>query len=457
MTVYAGSTTTLKVTGTNKKVTWSTSNKKIATVNGKGKVTAKKAGKATISAKVSGKKYSCKVTVKTPYLNATKKTLTEGETYKFKLTGTTAKKWTSSKASVATVSSKGTVKAKKAGKATIICTGKDKKKYKCVVTVKEKHVHEYSEKIIKSATCTASGVKRYTCAGCGATKDETIPQLSHSFSHNTVAPTCTTEGYTEYKCTLCGYKYLQDKKSALGHDYQSTETATCISSGYLIKQCKTCGYETRSVLAAQPDKHNYETKTVSPTCTEKGYTLHECIYCKDSYKTDYVDAKGHTKGTLSRTVAASKNSQGYDIYKCTDCDYEYYDNYTDWVPDEQQVYEDMIALQGTYPEGTEWTNDNYYAWNGGIYSGGYGCAGFAFLLSDAAFGCLPARIHTDTTNIRVGDIVRINNDSHSVMVLRIEGDIMYTAEGNFNKSIRWNYARSLDSISITYIMTRYPE
>lgn len=63
-TVYVGKSTQLKVTGTKKKVTWKSSNKKIATVTSKGKVTAKKGGKATITAKVAGKKYTCKITVK---------------------------------------------------------------------------------------------------------------------------------------------------------------------------------------------------------------------------------------------------------------------------------------------------------------------------------------------------------------------------------------------------------
>ncbi len=52
------------------KITWSSSNKKVATVSKSGKVTAKKAGKATITAKTSnGKKATCKITVK----KATKK------------------------------------------------------------------------------------------------------------------------------------------------------------------------------------------------------------------------------------------------------------------------------------------------------------------------------------------------------------------------------------------------
>lgn len=64
VTLTKGKTTTLKVTGTKKKVKWSSSNKKIATVSSKGKVTAKKAGTTYINAKVNGKTLKCKVTVK---------------------------------------------------------------------------------------------------------------------------------------------------------------------------------------------------------------------------------------------------------------------------------------------------------------------------------------------------------------------------------------------------------
>lgn len=66
VTLEKNKTITLKITGTNKKVTWKTSNKKIATVSGKGKVIAKNVGNATITATVNKKKYTCKVTVKEP-------------------------------------------------------------------------------------------------------------------------------------------------------------------------------------------------------------------------------------------------------------------------------------------------------------------------------------------------------------------------------------------------------
>ena len=75
LTLYVGKSSTLKVSGTKSKVKWSSSNKSVATVTSKGKVTAKQAGSATISAKVGKKTLKCKVTVKEKFSasEATKK------------------------------------------------------------------------------------------------------------------------------------------------------------------------------------------------------------------------------------------------------------------------------------------------------------------------------------------------------------------------------------------------
>lgn len=65
VTLIQGKTVKLRVIGTKRKVTWKSSNKKIAKVNKKGVVKALSPGKCTITAKVRGKKLKCKVTVDT--------------------------------------------------------------------------------------------------------------------------------------------------------------------------------------------------------------------------------------------------------------------------------------------------------------------------------------------------------------------------------------------------------
>ena len=70
-------------------------------------------------------------------LNKTKVTLTNGTTCQLKVKGTSKKvKWSSSNKSVASVSSKGLVKAKKAGTTKIKAAVKGGKTYTCKVTVK---------------------------------------------------------------------------------------------------------------------------------------------------------------------------------------------------------------------------------------------------------------------------------------------------------------------------------
>jgi hypothetical protein len=124
---------------------------------------------------------------------------------------------------------------------------------------------------------------------------------------------------------------------------------------------------------------------------------------------------------------------------------------------QEQVYNIMIAQKANFPEGMHYTNDDYYGWNGGTYVGGYGCAAFAFYLSDLAFGNTKATIHRDYSNIKVGDILRVYNNTHSVIVLEVKANSVIIAEGNYNSSIHWGREMSMSEIqdSQSYIMTRY--
>lgn len=124
---------------------------------------------------------------------------------------------------------------------------------------------------------------------------------------------------------------------------------------------------------------------------------------------------------------------------------------------DESVYNAMMAKKADFPEGMHWTNDDFYRWNGGVFGGGYGCAGFAFLLSDAAFGKLPAQmVDVDYETLRTGDILRVNNDSHSVIVLQVFSDHVVVAEGNYNSSIHWGRTLSRSQVEASdYVLTRW--
>ena len=129
--VYVGKKATIKVikTKVTGKVTFKSSNKKVATVNSKGVITGKKAGKAVITVKVG--KYTKKLTVKVkkPSFKLVKSSvkLKKGKktTIRVKAAPVSKVTYKTSNKKVATVNSKGVVTAKKKGtaKITVKCNG----------------------------------------------------------------------------------------------------------------------------------------------------------------------------------------------------------------------------------------------------------------------------------------------------------------------------------------------
>ena len=155
-----GRSTTVKVTvtptnATNKKLKWTTSNSKIATVNQSGKITAKGRGTATIKVMAldgSNKYATIKVTVKQPVTSVKlnrksanlkvkgkgkRKTVTLKATAYPKNANNKSVSWKSSNTKIATVNRKGKVTAKKKGTCFITATAKDgsKKSAKCKIVV----------------------------------------------------------------------------------------------------------------------------------------------------------------------------------------------------------------------------------------------------------------------------------------------------------------------------------
>lgn len=179
----------------------------------------------------------------------------------------------------------------------------------------------------QEATCTADGKEAvYKCSKCGKlTGGEVIKATGHNYQYfeaekkivcsrcgdekkvdtsytvpsgytlvETVPPKCTEIGYTLYKNSE-GKEFYNDIKSPTGHQYgeATVHPATCTEDEYSVRICKVCNH--KDVVTKEGTKlgHSYIKNVVAPTCTEQGYTIYKCKNCSDTYKDDYVKAKGH--------------------------------------------------------------------------------------------------------------------------------------------------------------------
>lgn len=133
LTMVKGEEYKLYIYRINKRVSWSSSNFRVAFVNLSGRVYALQHGKAYITARVGDKKYKCRVNVID--LNKDKLSMRAGDTYHLRVLGSSFfATYKSSNKKVAKVSMFGRVKALRKGRAVITVKVRGKS-LKCIVTV----------------------------------------------------------------------------------------------------------------------------------------------------------------------------------------------------------------------------------------------------------------------------------------------------------------------------------
>ena len=97
------------------------------------------------------------------------------------------------------------------------------------VTLPQLISQEYSYAAVQAATCTTTGIGRYTWDNTTYGTfyfDVEIPVMGHSISAVVTAPTCTEQGYTTYT-DCCGNSYVDRYTEALGHDFVDSICARC--------------------------------------------------------------------------------------------------------------------------------------------------------------------------------------------------------------------------------------
>lgn len=231
VTINVNQSYQLKVRGTTRKVTWKSSNRKVAVVSRSGKVTGKKSGKAVITAKVNKKSYKCRITVKQnpkPAVSSTKasvkvKRVKEG-TYNVTLnenvknvaltaksgkTNVTKKStWKSLNENIVTITRNGQITARQAGKAKVTVSYKGKK-----TTLNVTVNHIWKEHYIVEGT---TYIVLCACGWCFTTMEDYechTDEISfvyndggHSFSGDRLQdlPDAVQEIFRDYSyCTVC--------------------------------------------------------------------------------------------------------------------------------------------------------------------------------------------------------------------------------------------------------------
>ena len=248
MYLTKGRTKTLTLLKAKGKIKWSSTKPSVATVSRKGVVRGRKVGKTIIIAKYRKKSYKCKVIVESPKISKSKITLQVGKSSKLKLLNTKQKViWSTSDESIATVTSKGLVKAKKAGKATIYAEV-GTRKYKCVVTVRAINLLTQNTFI--------GDIDKFLYKYGGKTDS-----LGNTYNYKLRCGDILKRAY--YVCYALNGEYtVLNFDLALNSDYKSSETVTTwieIYDEYNNLLCKT----TQLGAGSRPEKYTVDISGVN--------------------------------------------------------------------------------------------------------------------------------------------------------------------------------------------------
>ena len=252
-----------------------------------------------------------------PSISAKKVSVYVGKTKQLKVSGTsTSVKWTTSNSKIVTVSSKGLIKGKKAGKAIVTATTSGKQ-LKCAVTVK--NVNAKANKIIFKTTdggdfvlnSTKANVKFKMAADCTDVKASVTDATGKTYYSKTFS-SCTKNKE---------YSFQWNGKTSSGKNVEAGAYRICITagttktySGYLRVYTKTgfsggngsssnpykvSNLEQLRKISLYPDKHFVQTANINGS-----YETFQPMCTTDAPFSGSYNGKGYTISTLNISAAS---------------------------------------------------------------------------------------------------------------------------------------------------------
>ena len=186
--------------------------------------------------------------------------------------------------------------------------------------------HDWDEgEVTEEATCTEAGVMTYTCTVCQETKTEEIAALGHNWNDGeiTTPATCGEAGVMTYTCSVCNDTKTEPIPATGEHDYQEgLVEATCTENAKVGMVCTVCGAtdgemeEVPGTALGHDLQEDAETRE-DATCTEAGSVMLKCSRC-DYTEEKVLPATGHTPGT-AEYIAPTCTENGKSVVKCTVC------------------------------------------------------------------------------------------------------------------------------------------
>lgn len=163
-------------------------------------------------------------------------------------------------------------------------------------------VHNWKVSNREDPTCGKDGYIDYICmvGKCGATFRHTLPATGqHTWNEGVVTrkPTCTADGVRTFTCSVCGDTRTEAIK-ALGHEYGEwviDRDATCVEEGSKHRDCiRGDATQTEAIPVSKTHTFGEWVITKEPTCTEKGERQRSCTIsgCVVT-ETEELPALGH--------------------------------------------------------------------------------------------------------------------------------------------------------------------
>ena len=89
--------------------------------------------------------------------------------------------------------------------------------------------------------------------------------------------------------------------------------------GYTENMTVTSDLEFASLWTHEGGGHTFDTVTIEPTCTEKGYDRHTCSVCDYQYSDNFVDELGHNFGSWKVGTEPTCTEEGLEYRECSNC------------------------------------------------------------------------------------------------------------------------------------------